>query len=337
MNIGITVTQFIIEQQRALPQATGDFTSLINDIVIACKAITDAVSRGQLAGVLGNAGCANIQGEQQKKLDVIANNLFLHCNRWRGHVGAMASEEMDGVYTIPAEYPKGKYLLMFDPLDGSSNVDVNGCIGTIFSVLRCPEGVNPDSPQAFLQPGRNQVAAGYVLYGPSTLLVLTTGNGAHGFTLDRALGEFILSQPNIRIPETTSEFAINMSYRRHWDAPIRRYIEECEAGKNGPRGKDFNMRWAGAMVADVHRVLTRGGIFMYPCDAKLRSKGQQGKLRLMYEANPIGFIVEQAGGRASTGSSPILELQPQGLHDRCAVILGSKEEVDRLDDYHRAD
>ncbi|HXH02307.1 MAG TPA: class 1 fructose-bisphosphatase [Candidatus Competibacteraceae bacterium] len=334
MQIGTTITQFIIEEQRRIPSATGDFTSLINDIVIASKAIADAVNRGNLAGVLGNAGSGNVQGEEQKKLDVIANDLFVQCNQWRGHVAAMASEEMDGVYPIPDRYPRGKYLLLFDPLDGSSNVDVNGSIGTIFSVLRCPDGVERPTERDFLQPGTAQVCAGYVFYGPSTMLVITTGNGVHGFTLDRSVGEFILTHPDIRIPEDCTEFSINMSYRRHWEAPVRRYIEECEAGKDGPRGKDFNMRWVGAMVADVHRIITRGGIFLYPIDNKLKAKGQAGKLRLMYEANPIGFIVEQAGGLASTGRERILAIRPEALHQRCAVILGSRNEVERVVNYH---
>lgn len=336
MQVGTTVTQYIIEEQRNAPGATGDFTSLINDIVIASKAIADAVNRGSLAGVLGSAGTGNVQGEEQKKLDVIANELFLHCNQWRGHVAGMASEEMDGVYRIPECYPRGKYLLLFDPLDGSSNIDVNGSIGTIFSVLRCPEGVDNPTEADFMQPGSQQVCAGYVFYGPSTMLVMTIGHGTHGFTLDRSVGEFILTHPDMRIPQDSKEFSINMSNRRHWETPVLRYIEECEAGKSGPRGKDFGMRYVGAMVADVHRVMCRGGIFLYPTDIKLKAKGQAGKLRLMYEANPIAFLVEQAGGLATTGYEPILQIQPTSLHQRCAVILGSYHEVARITDYHRS-
>ena len=335
MHIGTTITQFIIEEQRRFPGATGDFTSLINDIVIACKAISSAVNHGNLVGVLGSADTENIQGETQKKLDVISNQLFLKCNEWAGHVAAMASEEMGEVYHLPRNYPRGKYLLVFDPLDGSTNIDVNGGVGTIFSILRCPEGEREPTKTDFLQPGTQQVCAGYALYGPSTMMVLTSGHGVNGFTLDQNLGEFILSHPQMTIPEDTAEFAINTSYMRFWEAPVKRYIDECLAGKDGPRGKDFNMRWVGAMVADVHRILTRGGVFLYPTDSKIKAKGERGKLRLLYEANPIGFIAEQAGGACTTGTQRILEIQPESLHQRCPVILGSKHEVERLIAYHR--
>lgn len=335
MHIGTTVTQFIIEEQRRIQKATGDFTSLINDIVIACKAIADAVNHGNLAGILGSAETENIQGETQKKLDVISNDLFIRCNQWGGHVAAMASEEMEEIYTIPERYPRGKYLLVFDPLDGSTNIDVNGTVGTIFSILRCPEGGGKPTTKDFLQPGTAQVAAGLVIYGPSTILVLTTGNGVNGFTLNRDIGEFLLSHPNMTIPEDTGEFAINISNRRFWAAPVQRYIDECLEGKDGPRGKDFNMRWVGAMVADVYRVLSRGGIFMYPWDSKDPKK--PGKLRLMYEANPASFIIEQAGGASTTGTQRILEIRPDSLHQRVPLILGSKNEVERIVAYHRQD
>ncbi len=336
MQVGTTVTQYIIEEQRRTPGATGDFTSLVNDIVIACKAIADAVNRGGLAGILGSTETENVQGEVQKKLDVIANDLFLRCNRWRGHVAAMASEEMEGIYPIPDDHRRGsKYLLVFDPLDGSTNVDVNGSIGTIFSVLRLAEGVVSPTEADFLQRGTEQVCAGYTLYGPSTLMVLTSGHGVNGFTLDRGLGEFILTHPDIRIPADTAEFAINASYSRFWETPVRRYIDECLAGRQGPRGKDFNMRWMGAMVGDVHRILYRGGVFLYPLDTRMRARGTQGKLRLMYEANPMSFLVEQAGGAASTGRQRIMEVEPRELHQRVPVILGSRNEVERLIAYHR--
>ena len=328
-----SLIQFIIEEQRALPDATGDFTGLISDIVSACKQIAHDVNKGALIGVLGSAGSENVQGETQKKLDVITNEIFLKSNEWGGHLAAMASEEMDDIYPIPAQYPKGKYLLTFDPLDGSSNIDVNISVGTIFSILRCPEGVTNPTAADFLQPGTRQVCAGYALYGPNTMLVVTTGHGVNGFTLDRDVGDFFLTHPNMTIPADTLEFAINASNERFWEAPVQRYVRECIAGTTGPRGINFNMRWVASMVAEVHRILTRGGIFMYPFDTKDPAKA--GKLRIMYEANPMSFIVEQAGGMSSTGRERIMELQPQGLHQRVPVILGSKNEVERVVSYHK--
>ncbi|MBL8513970.1 MAG: class 1 fructose-bisphosphatase, partial [Betaproteobacteria bacterium] len=286
-----------------------------------------------LAGVLGDAGSGNVQGEAQKKLDVIANEILLEANEWGGHLAAMASEEMEGPHAIPHRFPKGEYLLLFDPLDGSSNIDVNASVGTIFSVLRCPEGVTEPNEQAFLQPGRDQVCAGFAVYGPSTVLVLTLGSGVHAFTLDRELGSFVLTQENIRIPEDTNEFAINMSNMRFWEPAMQRYVNELVAGKTGPRRKDFNMRWIASMVADVFRILTRGGIFLYPKDTKDPSK--PGRLRLMYEANPMAFIVEQAGGAASTGHERLLDVRPTSLHQRVPVLLGSKNEVDVVVGYLR--
>ncbi|MCC6658764.1 MAG: class 1 fructose-bisphosphatase, partial [Rhodocyclaceae bacterium] len=280
------------------------------------------------------AGSENVQGEAQKKLDVISNEILLEANEWGGHLAAMASEEMDHPHQIPHRFPRGEYLLLFDPLDGSSNIDVNISVGTIFSVLRCPEGVTRPDDNAFLQPGASQVCAGYAVYGPSTLLVLTLGHGVACFTLDRETGSFILTQTDMRIPEDTGEFAINASNMRFWEPPVKRYIDELLAGKTGPRGRDFNMRWVASMVADVHRILTRGGIFLYPRDTKDPAKA--GKLRLMYEANPMAFIVEQAGGAATNGRERILDLRPTGLHQRVAVILGSRNEVERVTGYHAA-
>lgn len=337
MHNGTTITQFIIEEQRRIPGASGDFTSLLNDIVTACKVISNAVNHGALVGVLGSADSENVQGETQKKLDIISNEVFIKSNEWAGHLAAMASEEMEDVYQIPDAYPKGKYLLVFDPLDGSSNIDVNVSVGTIFSILRCADGVQTPSEADFLQPGTKQVCAGYAIYGPSSMMVLTTGNGVNGFTLDQNIGEFILTHPGMRIPADTHEFAINMSNMRFWEKPLKRYIDECLAGTEGSRDKDFNMRWIASMVAEVHRILTRGGVFMYPTDSKLKSKGQGGKLRLMYEANPMSMIVEQAGGASSTGRDRILDLQPEKLHQRVPVILGSKNEVERIVNYHRED
>lgn len=332
MHTGETITQFIIEEQRRCESASGDFTALLSDVVTACKAISSAVNQGALVGALGSAGSENIQGETQKKLDVLSNDIFIKANQWGGHLAAMASEEMDDIYPIPPQYPKGKYLLTFDPLDGSSNIDVNLSVGSIFSILRCPDGVVSPLAKDFLQPGTEQVCGGFTLYGPSTMLVLTTGNGVNGFTLDHNVGEFILTHPNMTIPADTAEFAINMSNQRHWEEPIQRYVDECLAGSTGDRDKDFNMRWVASMVAEVYRILTRGGIFMYPKDAKDSSKA--GKLRLMYEANPMSFIVEQAGGMCSTGRERIMDIQPDGLHQRVPVILGSRNEVERVVAYH---
>lgn len=332
-NHNTTITQFIIEEQRQIHGATGDFTSLLNDIVTACKVISNLVNQGALVGVLGSANTDNVQGEIQKKLDVISNEVFLKSNEWAGHLSAMASEEMEEVYQIPNHYPRGKYLLVFDPLDGSSNIDINVSVGTIFSILRCPEDVERPTLEHFLQAGTKQICAGYALYGPSTMMVITTGKGVNGFTLDQNIGEFILSHPDLKISEDSQEFAINMSNMRFWEPPVKRYIDECLEGKTGTRGKDFNMRWIASMVAEVHRILARGGVFMYPLDSKTKDQG--GRLRLLYEANPMSFIIEQAGGMSTTGRERIMEIQPSHLHQRVPVILGSKHEVERLITYYR--
>ena len=329
----ISLTQFLIEEQRDKHHINADLRLLIEVVARACKSISIAVGQGALGGVLGSAGTENVQGEVQKKLDVLSNEILLEANEWGGHLAALASEEMDDPHPIPHRYPKGEYLLVFDPLDGSSNIDVNISVGTIFSVLRCPSGVKEPDEKAFLQPGTKQVAAGYAVYGSSTMLVLTLGDGVYAFTLDRELGSFVLTGRNLTIPADTREFAINMSNLRHWEAPMRRYIDELLAGKTGPRGADFNMRWVASMVADVHRILTRGGIFIYPRD--LKDKSKPGKLRLMYEANPMALIVEQAGGAATTGLVRILDVQPESLHQRVPVFLGSKNEIERVTAYHR--
>jgi fructose-1,6-bisphosphatase I len=331
-----TLARYLIEEQRNKGVITADLKFLVEVVSRACQAISIAIGKGGLGGVLGEAGSANVQGEAQKKLDVLSNEILLQANEWGGHLAAMASEEMDWPHTIPHRYPQGEYLLLFDPLDGSSNIDVDVSIGTIFSVLKCPEGADLATPEsseaAFLQPGTAQVAAGYAVYGPTTVLVLTVGDGVAVFTLDREQGSFVLTQENVRIPADTAEFAINMANQRHWEAPVQRYVAEMLQGREGPLGKDYNMRWVGSMVADVHRIVTRGGIFMYPMDAKVRDKG--GKLRLMYEANPMAFLVEQAGGAASTGNRRILDIEPERLHQRVPVILGSKNEVARVVAYH---
>jgi fructose-1,6-bisphosphatase I len=331
-----TLARYLVDEQRNKGKITADLKSLIEVVARACQAIAIAVGKGSLGGVLGEAGSDNVQGEAQKKLDVLSNDILLDANEWGGHLAAMASEEMDLPHLVPNRYPQGEYLLLFDPLDGSSNIDVNVSIGTIFSVLKCPEGADLSTPEsaekAFLQAGTAQVAAGYTVYGPTTVLVLTVGDGVTVFTLDREQGEFVLCQENVQIPVDTKEFAINMSNQRFWEAPMQRYVGEMQAGKTGPLGKDYNMRWVGSMVADVHRIITRGGIFMYPMDSKMKDKG--GKLRLMYEANPMSLLIEQAGGAATTGYQRILDIAPTHIHQRVPVILGSKTEVDRVTGYH---
>ncbi|AKX45337.1 fructose 1,6-bisphosphatase [Thiopseudomonas alkaliphila] len=329
-----SLSRFLIEQTRS-HQTPAELRFLIEVVARACKMISHQVSKGALGGVLGSMGTENVQGEVQKKLDVLSNEILLEANEWGGHLAAMASEEMEKAYQIPGQYPKGSYLLVFDPLDGSSNIDVNVSVGTIFSVLRCPDR-NGDTgdlgEDAFLQAGTEQVAAGYAIYGPQTMLILTLGSGVIGFTLDSEMGSFVLTHENMRIPETTAEFAINMSNQRHWEAPVKRYVDEMLAGVEGPLEKNYNMRWIASMVADVHRILTRGGVFMYPKDN--RDPSMPGKLRLMYEANPMSFIVEQAGGVSTDGVQRIMDIQPTSLHQRVPVFLGSKEEVERVTGYH---
>jgi fructose-1,6-bisphosphatase I len=329
----ISLTQYLVEQQREHASIPPPLRLLLEVVARACKHIAIQVNKGALGEVLGTAGSENVQGEVQKKLDVIANEVLVEANEWGGHLAAMASEEMDTIHVVPNRYPQGEFMLLFDPLDGSSNIDVNVSIGTIFSVLRKVGHSRGVSEEDFLQPGRQQAAAGYCVYGPQTTLVLTVGQGVVMFTLDRETGSWVLTERDVQIPADTKEFAINMSNQRHWAPPMTRYIDECLAGKTGPRGKDFNMRWVASMVADVHRILSRGGIFMYPWDQ--REPEKPGKLRLMYEANPMAFLVEQAGGTATNGTQRILDLQPTKLHERVAVMLGSKHEVERVTAYHR--
>ena len=332
MQRGKTLTEFIIGEQRLFPHATGNFTALLNDIHLACKRIGGLIGKGALAPELGHAGADYAQGEQQTKLNAVANDIFLRTNEWGGQVAGMVSEELEHPHSIPGEYPRGRYLLLFDPLDGSSNVDVNVSVGSIFSVLRAPEGVTDPVESDYLQPGTKQLCAGYAIYGPTTMLVLTLGHGVCGFTLDREDGEFILTHPDMRIPEEASEFAINSANERFWEPPVKRYVSECLAGRSGPRGKDFNMRWIASQVAEVHRILVRGGLFMSPRDSK--DPARPGRLRMLYEANPLAMLVEQAGGAASTGRERILEVAPKALHERIPVILGSKSEVARIELYH---
>ncbi len=332
MSKRISLTRYLVEQQHEHGNIPGQLRLLLEVVARACKRISQAVNKGALGGVLGAAESENVQGEVQKKLDIIANEVLIEANEWGGHLAAMASEEMDSIYLVPNRYPQGEFLLLFDPLDGSSNIDVNVSIGTIFSVLKKPDGDRGVEESDFLQPGSQQVAAGYCVYGPQTTLVLTVGAGVAMFTLDREQGSFVLTDDNVTIPADTKEFAINMSNQRHWAEPVKRYIGECLEGKEGVRGKDFNMRWVASMVADVHRIMTRGGVFMYPWDK--REPEKPGKLRLMYEANPMAWLVEQAGGAATDGKQRILDVPVTKLHQRVPVFLGSKNEVDRVTSYH---
>lgn len=331
-----TLTQYLIEQRRRFPDASGELNALILEVALACKAIARAVAFGELGDMFAYlnhaAGDTNVQGEVQKKLDVISNEMFIRTTEWAGHVAGLASEEMDEPYQIPTPYGRGKYLLVFDPLDGSSNIDVNVSVGSIFSILRAPEPGRAVTEQDFLQTGLQQVAAGYAIYGPATMFVLTVGSGVTGFTLDPNLGEFKLTHRDISIPTDTREFAINTSNRRFWEPPVRRYVDECLAGGTGPRGKDFNMRWIASLVAEAHRILMRGGVFLYPRD--MRDPSKPGRLRLLYEANPIGMLIEQAGGRASTGRQPVLSVEPTSLHQRIGFVFGSRHEVERIEQYH---
>lgn len=323
-----TLARFLIEERRRHPTASGELNSLILDVAVACKAIAARIAYG----AFGPVTSTNVHGETQHELDIVANDLFLRANEWGGLLAGMVSEELPAPHPIPAQYPRGKYLLVVDPLDGSSNIDVNVSVGSIFSILRAPESGAGDA-EAFLQPGSAQVCAGYAIYGPSTMLVLTVGTGVHGFTLDPRLGEFVLTRPDIRIPTTATEFAINASNRRFWEPAVRRYVDECLDGRSGPRGTDFNMRWVASLVAETHRILTRGGVFLYPRDSKDLAK--PGRLRLLYEANPVAFIVEQAGGLASTGRERVRDVVPAELHQRIPLVFGAAEEVERIERYHR--
>jgi len=328
----VSLTRYLIEQERDHGTIPPQLRLLLEVVARSCKGISLSVTKGALGDILGATESENVQGEVQKKLDIIANEVLIEANEWGGHLAAMASEEMDSIHVIPNRYPQGEYLLLFDPLDGSSNIDVNVSIGTIFSVLKKPTNSPAVTEADFLQAGNQQVAAGYCVYGPQTTLVLTVGNGVAMFTLDREQGSFVLTHENVKVPEDTQEFAINMSNMRHWDTPVKRYVDECLAGTEGPREKNFNMRWIASMVADVHRILTRGGVFMYPWDK--REPNKPGKLRLMYEANPMSWLIEQAGGAATNGKQRILDIKPDALHQRVSVILGSKNEVDRVTQYH---
>ncbi len=321
--IRVTLTQFLIEARRHYPHATGDFNSLLLNVALVCKRIARKVAAGALHGT---------PGETRKKLDAVSNDMFIEGNNWGGNLAGMASEELAAPYQIPHSHPRGRYLLVFDPLDGASNIDVNLSVGSIFSVLRAPEVGRAVNEQDFLQPGVQQVAAGYAIYGPATMLVLSVGAGVHGFTLCPQMGEFMLTHPELSIPPDTHEFAINASNSRFWEEPVKRYVNECMAGKTGRRGRDFNMRWIASLVAEAHRILMRGGVFLYPRDTK--DVAMPGRVRLLYEANPIAFLVEQAGGRASTGRQPVMTVRPGGLDQRTGLVFGSRNEVERIERYH---
>jgi fructose-1,6-bisphosphatase I/sedoheptulose-1,7-bisphosphatase len=314
-----TLTEFIIGEQRRFPAATGGFTALLNDIRLACKRIAYRVGKGALAADADPAGTAN--------------QIFLRTNEWGGHLTGIVSTALEQPYRIPAEHPRGRYLLACHPLDGSAGLGANVPAGSIFSVLACPDGLAGDEERAFLQRGARQVCAGYAIYGPATMLVVTLGRGVHGFTLDREIGEFIHTHADLRVPEETSEFAINTSNSRFWEPAVKRYVDECLAGASGTRGKDFNMRWIASLVAEAHRILMRGGVFLYPRDEREQLRG--GRVRLLSEANPIGMVIEQAGGRASTGYGPVLDIEPDALHQRVGLVFGAKREVERIEQYHR--
>src|SRR5579863_5982577 len=331
MHLGrTTLSKFLIQQLNGIPESQ-DLGALLVDVAAAVKAISAMTAKGALGGYLGEHGGHNVQGEVQQKLDVLAHEVMIRSCEWGGLLAGMVSEELAEPYPLPAEYVRGRYLLAFDPLDGSSNADVNVSVGTIFSVLRHAQGATPATAH-YLQRGERQVAAGYAIYGPATMLVITVGKGTHGFTLDREIGNFILTHPDLQICADTGEFAINTSNARFWEPPVHRYVSECQAGRSGVRGRDFNMRWIASLVAEVHRILMRGGVFMYPRDTRDRSR--PGRLRLLYEANPMSLLVEQAGGRASTGSQRLLEVKPDTLHQRVPLILGSRNEVERIERYH---
>ena len=327
-----TLTQFLIEERRRHPEASGELNGLILDVALACKAISRAVAKGAVETALESATPADAERSREKDLAVLANGIFLRGNEWGGHLAGMASEAMDRPSSIPAHYPRGRYLLVFDALDGAANLDVNVAVGSIFSILRAPNPHADAEPPDFLQPGRAQVCAGYAIYGPATMLVLTVGTGVHGFTLDPVLGEFFLTHPALRIPPSTCEFAIDASNSRFWEPAVKRYVEECLAGRSGPRGKDFRMRWIASLVAETHRILMRGGVFLDPRDAGAPARGAQPAL--LHDANPVAFIVEQARGRAITGRGRVLDAQPESLRQRTDLVFGSQEEVERIERYH---
>ncbi|GEO80934.1 class 1 fructose-bisphosphatase [Pararhodospirillum oryzae] len=328
-----TLAQFLVEETQSRPGDPSTLVGLLLDVAQACKIIAKLIAMGQLAGVHGYNGETNVQGETQARLDLLSNQAFIRATERTGHVAGLASEEMEEIYNLTRPHGRGNLLLTFDPLDGSSNIDTNGTVGSIFSILPFEGGEREPETQDFLRPGRDQVAAGYALYGPSTMFVLTIGAGVHGFTLDPLLGDFVLTHPGMTVAPATAEFAINASNRRFWEPPIHLYVNELLAGATGVRGKDYNMRWIAALVADCHRILLRGGIYLYPRDTKPPVKA--GRLRLLYEGAPIAMLMQQAGGRCITGLDEVLDIQPTALHQRVPLIFGSSDEVDRVEALHR--
>lgn len=331
--IGTTITQFLIEEQRSIPGATGDFTSVVNDVVTACKAIASAMRYGALADgdVLGATESVNVQGDKQKTLDIIANDVILRRTEFGGHVAAMVSEEMEAIYQLPERDPGGRYLLLYDPVDGSSNIAENATIGTIFSILKRPEGADGQPSEVeFLQPGVNQVCAGYAIYGPSTMIVLTTGKGVNGFTLDPQIGEFILSHPSICIKQQSKRFFYNPLVTHEWEQPLRSFITDSIGESNGKQGGRADLRWGACAVADIHRIMMSGGLYLSPGNAVLRKRGLSGNLRLLYEINPMSLLVEQAGGMAMAGNQRALEIVPESLHQRLPSFFGSGEPMRKL-------
>ena len=321
-----TLTQFFIQQRRRAPAATGDLNALVTDVSLACKAI----SRRVAYGALGNAPALPLEDPPPRGLPAIGHELFLRANEWGGHVAGMVSKQLEQVCTLPPQHPRGKYLLAFDPLDGSAGLDVNVTVGSIFSVLRAAAPGQDATTDDFLQPGTQQVCAGYAIYGPTTMLVLTLGDGTHGFMLEPMLGEWVLSHPDLQVPPQAGEFAIDASNSRFWEPAVKRYVDECLAGQTGPRGRDHDMRWIASLVAETHRILMRGGVFLSPRD----NRGA-GELRLLCEASPIALLIEQAGGRASDGHGRLLEARPTALHQRTGFVFGSSDEVERIERYHR--
>jgi fructose-1,6-bisphosphatase I/sedoheptulose-1,7-bisphosphatase len=349
-----TLTQFLIEERRRYPTASGDFNALVLDVALACKTLARSVAFGALSGPLGTGfggplggGVGGLPSSSDHALpgpaadgaaqESMGHAIFVDANHWGGHLAGMASATVGQPVAIPAQHPRGKYLLVFNALEGAEQADLNVALGSVFSVLRAPpalaDGGRELSAEDFLQPGAQQVAAGYALYGPATQLVLTVGAGVHGFTLDPNLGEFKLTQPGIRIPDDTDTFAINAANTRFWEAPVKRYVDECLAGKSGPRGKDFSTRWIASPVAEAHRILMRGGVFLCPRDAE--DTGRPGCPGLLHQANPLAMLIEQAGGRASTGREPVLQLVPGSLAQRTGLVFGSRHEVERIERYHR--
>jgi len=328
-----TLVQFLIEERRRFPEASGELNAVILDVALACKAIARAVAHGALAGMPGAQPDGSHTESTAARVAQAAGEIFLHSSEWGGHLAGMLAADRATPLRVPPSYPKGKYLLLFDAVDRPENLEVNLALGSLFSVLRAPRPGIEAEPADFLQPGTQQICAGYAIYGPATMLVLTVGNGVYGFTLDPGLGEFVLTHPRIELPQETGTLAIGTSNSRDWEPAVKRYVDECMAGRTGPRGKDFDMRWVASLVAELHRILMRGGVFLYPRDS--RDAGAPGRLNLLCGANPAAFLVEQAGGRASTGRQRVVDLAPDALDQRVPLMFGAAAEVERLELYHR--